>query len=35
VSITQHMQVLSLGGTRAETYDPIMSHPCGNFSTSR
>ena len=34
VSITQHMQVLSLGPTRTETYDPVMSHPCGNFTSS-
>jgi hypothetical protein len=34
VSITQHMQVLSLGATRTETYDPIMNHPCGNFTSS-
>ena len=34
VSITQHMQVLSSGGSQTETYDPIMVHPCGNFATS-
>jgi hypothetical protein len=28
------MQVLSLGATRRETYDPIMQHSCGNFTTT-
>jgi hypothetical protein len=31
-SITQHMQVLTPGATSTETYDPIMSHPCGDFA---
>jgi hypothetical protein len=34
LAITQHMQVLSLGATRRETYDPIMQHSCGNFTTT-
>jgi hypothetical protein len=33
-SITKHMEVLSLGETVTETYDPIMEHPCGNFTTN-
>jgi hypothetical protein len=32
VSITQHMQVLTLGATSTETYNPIPNHPCGNFT---
>jgi hypothetical protein len=34
LSITQHMQVLTPGPTSIETYDPIMTHPCGNFTPS-
>jgi hypothetical protein len=26
--------VLSLGETVTETYDPIVEHPCGNFTTN-
>jgi hypothetical protein len=35
LSITQHMQVLTPGLTSIEIFDPIMTHPCGNFTTSR
>jgi hypothetical protein len=35
LSITQHMQVLTPGPTTTETYNPIMTHPCGNFTTNR